>query len=104
MRLTTRFLGLALFILAAFWFTAANADEVVLVDLVLLRLRISLPLLVFTSVLAGMGISLVTGWVAERKQRRDALGEPARLSGRADPFDPGPREFETQEREPAEWR
>ena len=104
MRLMTRFLGLALFVLAAFWFTAANADEVVLVDLVFLRLRISLPLLVFSCVLMGMGISLVAGWAAERKRRRVALGEPSRLSGRAELFDPGMHDFETREHEPVEWR
>ena len=104
MRLMTRFLGLALVILGAFWFAAANADEIVLVDLVLLRLRISLPLLVFSSVLAGMGLSLFVGFRAERKQRRDALGEAARLSGRSDLFDPGMHDYETRERDRAEWR
>jgi hypothetical protein len=103
MRLMTRFLGLALVILAAFWFAAANADEIVLVDLVLVRLRISLPLLVFASVLGGMALSLFAGFRAERKQRRDALGEPASLSGKADLFDPGMHEFEAPEPDRAEW-
>jgi len=90
-------------IFAAFWFAAANADEVVLVDLVLLRLRVSLPLLMFGSVLMGMGVAFLVGWRADRKEHRQALEEPARLHERADLFDPGVHEFEATDRERTEW-
>lgn len=96
-------LGLALVILAAFWFTAANADELVLIDLVLFRVRASLPLVVFGSVLAGMGISLAVGWRANRKagaagfrSARGAAPAPL-LEERYDPFEPpGAREDEEE--------
>ena len=103
MRLTSRFLGLALLILAAFWFAAANADEMVLVDLVLVRLRISLPLLVFGSVIGGMGVAFLVGWRAEQRARRQAIDAPAMLHERAEFFDPGVHEFETTDRDQREW-
>lgn len=67
MRLISRLVGLVLVILAAFWFSAANADELVLIDLVVLRIRASLPLVVFGSVLAGMGVSFLVAWGANRR-------------------------------------
>ena len=69
-RILTRTLVFAVVILAAFWFTTANANEVVTIDLVRLRIRASLPLVVFTSLLAGMGLSTLIAWRAERKTRR----------------------------------
>lgn len=104
MRLTSRFLAMAFVVLAAFWFTAENANEMVLVDLVLFRLRVSLPLLVFGSVLGGMGLALVVGWRADRKaMRRVTHAEEPMLKESPDLFDAGLQEFEPQERDPAEW-
>ena len=86
MRLTSRFLGLAFVTLLAFWFVAENAGETVLVDLVFVRLRVSLPLLVFGSVLGGMGISLVTGWRADQRalRRTGAAGDVSLPPGHHD--------------------
>ncbi len=67
MRFVTRTLAFAIVILAAFWFTAENANEIVTIDLAFLRIRASLPLVVFTSVLGGMGLSTWVGWRAERR-------------------------------------
>jgi len=113
MRLISRLVGLALLILAAFWFTTANANELVLIDLILFRVRASLPLVVFGSILAGMGISLVVGWRANRRANglagwstasRAAPGEAPTplIEERYDPFEPGPRDLEPQPREDVE--
>lgn len=85
MRLTSRFLGMALVVLVAFWFAVENSNRMVLVDFVLFRLRVSVPLLVFGSVLGGMGLSVFVGWRADRRA--------ARVTARS----------ETQDRDPAEW-
>ena len=96
---------MALVILAAFWFSAENANEMVLIDFVFFRLRVSLPLLVFGNVLLGMGVSLVVGWRADRKVlRRGADLERSRLYGSPEPFDSALPEVETQDRDPADWR
>lgn len=99
MRLISRLVGFALVILAAFWFAAANADELVLIDLVFLRIRASLPLVVFGSVLAGMGLSFLVAWRANRRpvgspgiggrRRRSILGSSVD-GGRVDPFETPP--------------
>lgn len=70
MRLISRLVGFALVILAAFWFTAANASETVTIDLVFVRIHASLPLVLSGSVLVGMGLSLFVGWLADRKAGR----------------------------------
>lgn len=80
MRFVTRTLAFVLVILAAFWFTAENAAELVNVDLAFVRIRASLPLVIFVSVLAGMGASTFLGWRADRASRRRASAEAQRLS------------------------
>ena len=86
MRLITRTLVFVIVILAAFWFTAENARQIVSVDLAFLRVRASLPLVVFGSVLAGMGLSFLVGWRAERRVRAGASSRP-QLLRESDPFD-----------------
>jgi hypothetical protein len=104
MRLTSKFSIMAVVILAAFWFSAENANEMVLIDFVLFRLRVSLPLLVFGNLLMGMGVSLLVGWRADQRAvRRSEEVERSLLQDRRDRFDPGMPEFEPQERDPAEW-
>lgn len=77
----TRILVFAVVILAAFWFTTENANELVNVDLAFIRIRASLPLVVFASILGGMGLSAMLAWRAERRARqreasRAALATP----------------------------
>ncbi|MDX1395200.1 MAG: hypothetical protein R3195_12455 [Gemmatimonadota bacterium] len=105
MRLTSRFLGLALITLFAFWFAAENAGEMVLVDLVIFRLRISLPLLVFGSVIAGMGVSLAVGWRADRRaaRRPTAPRQTGFLSDRPERFDTDPADLGHGELDPHEY-
>lgn len=69
MRFASRTLAFVILILLAFWFTAENASELVTIDLAFLRVRASLPLVVFGSLLAGMGLSWFVGWRAERRSR-----------------------------------
>ncbi len=70
MKLAIRTIAFVLAILVAFWFTAENSRELVTIDLVVLRIRASLPLVIFASVLAGMGASWFVGWRAERRWAR----------------------------------
>lgn len=77
----TRILVFAVVILAAFWFTTENANELVNVDLAFIRIRASLPLVIFASILGGMGLSATLAWRAERRARqreasRAALAAP----------------------------
>lgn len=116
MRLITRTLVFVIVILGAFWFTAENARELVLIDFAFLRVRASLPLVVFGSVLAGMGFSFIVGWRAERRLEARAGRRFPTGSGTPDGFggrdlEPGPplRELESdrsgrEEPEPLEWR
>jgi hypothetical protein len=60
--------------LLAFWFTTENANEIVRIDLVLFRVNAALPIVVFTSVLLGMGATLIAGWRAESRRRRTLRG------------------------------
>lgn len=69
MRHLPRLLVFLLCALLAFWFTAENADEIVRIDFALLRIRASLPLVVFGSMLIGMIATLVVGWRADRRTR-----------------------------------
>ena len=69
-------------ILMAFWFTAENANELVWIDLAVFRIRASLPLIIFSSVLVGMGASTLVGWRADRKAR-------LRASAAANPIEIG---------------
>lgn len=93
MRLITRTLVFVIVILAAFWFTAENASELVAIDLVFLRVRASLPLVVFGSVLAGMALSFFIGWRAERRIERRAEATRPRLIRDPDPVEAEPREL-----------
>lgn len=70
MRIASRLLIFVLIALLAFWFTAANSGERVTVDLVVLRLTIPLPLVVFGSVLVGMLAVLLVGLKADLQTRR----------------------------------
>lgn len=94
MRLITRTLVFVIVILAAFWFTAENASELVAIDLAFLRVRASLPLVVFGSVLTGMALSFFIGWRAERRIERRAEATRPRLMRDPDPPDAEPRELE----------
>ena len=86
MRFVTRTLAFVIVILAAFWFTAENAGQRVQIDFAFFRLRTSLPLVVFGSVLLGMGISVLVGWRASRKARARPTA-PSMLGARDPGFD-----------------
>jgi len=104
-RLISRFVGLALVILAAFWFTALNASELVSIDLVFLRVRVSLPLVLFGSVLVGMGLSLLVGWWADRRAgRRLPADDPSLLQERPEFLDAGTHELDVRDPERTGWR
>jgi len=70
MRIASRILIFVLIALLAFWFTAVNSGERVTVDLVILRLMVPLPLVVFGSVLVGMVSVLLVGLKADIQTRR----------------------------------
>lgn len=101
MRLITRTLVFVIVILCAFWFTAENARELVLIDLAFLRVRASLPLVVFGSILAGMGLSLLIGWRAERRREGGVSSPRPRLLHGPGPFDDEPSELEELRSYPA---
>ena len=82
MRFLTRTLSFVIAILLAFWFTAENANELVWIDLVFFRIRASLQLILFSSVLGGMAISTLVAWRAERREKR-------RFSAALDPIELG---------------
>ena len=82
MRFLTRTLSFVIAILLAFWFTAENANELVWIDLAFFRIRASLPLILFSSVLGGMAISTLVAWRAERREKR-------RFSAALDPIELG---------------
>lgn len=105
MRVLTRILVFAVFILAAFWFTTENANELVNVDLAFVRIRASLPLVVFAAILGGMGLSTAFAWRAERRARRReasraAIAPPAAAAMRGPGDGPAPPLFESEERAP----
>lgn len=85
MRFVTRTLALVMVVLAAFWFTAENANEVVAIDLAFFRIRAALPLVVFTSILGGMGLSTWVGWRAEQRSKRRQASRDAVTPGLRDP-------------------
>lgn len=70
MRFVTRLLAFVVVILAAFWFSVRNGNEVVNVVLPFLRIRAPLSLVVFACILGGMGLSSLLAWRAERRARR----------------------------------
>ena len=72
----TRTLSFVFAILLAFWFTAENANELVWIDLAFFRIRASLPLIIFSSVLGGRAISTLVAWRAERRENRRVLAVP----------------------------
>ena len=90
MRFVTRLLVFVVLILAAFWFSARNANELVNVVLPFLRIRASLPLIVFACILGGMGLSTLLAWRAERRARHLAnRAASARLAHEPRPGPPG---------------
>ncbi|MCG8468120.1 MAG: hypothetical protein MJB57_07905 [Gemmatimonadetes bacterium] len=103
MRFVTRTLVFVIVILVSFWFTAENANEIVNIDIAFLRIRASLPLVIFVSLLMGMAASTLLAWRTERKARRRPP-PPSELP----PRDPSPdymdayagRETEPLERSP----
>ena len=104
MRFATRLLVFVVLILAAFWFTARNANELVNVVLPFVRIRASLPLVVFACILGGMGLSVFLAWRAERRTRRRAAR--ARAPREAAPQQRAPQEAAPEERasrETAAW-
>lgn len=70
MRLGSRILAFALVAALAFWFTAENSRELVNVDLFLFRIRASLPLIVFGSMLVGMLAVFLVGLRADLRTRQ----------------------------------
>lgn len=70
MRAWSRILAFLLVALLAFWFTLENSREVVTVDLLLFRVRASVPLLVFGSMLVGMLAVFLAGLQADLRTRR----------------------------------
>ena len=70
MRFVMRLLAFVVVILAAFWFSVRNGNELVNVVLPFLRIRAPLSLVVFASILGGMGLSGLLAWRAERRARR----------------------------------
>lgn len=110
MRAWSRVLSFLLVAGLAFWFTVENAGQRVPVDLILFRVRLSLPLLVFLSVLAGMLAVLLAGLKADLRTRRaieryrwgmapggrEGPGGPEGSGGRKAPRDP--RELRDPER------
>ena len=101
----TRILVFAVVILAAFWFTTENANELVNVDLAFVRIRASLPLVVFASVLGGMGLSAGLAWRAERRARkreasRAAIVPPVSEEMRGFGDEPATSLFQSEERDP----
>jgi uncharacterized integral membrane protein len=70
MRALPRLVAFLIAALLAFWFTVENANETVRIDLVLFRIDAALPIVIFTSVLLGMGATLLVGWCAEGRRRR----------------------------------
>ncbi len=73
MRFVTRTLVFAIVMLVSFWFTAENANETVNINVAFLRIRTSLPLVIFVSLLTGMAASTFVGWRAERRAARAAV-------------------------------
>ncbi len=85
MRTMSRVVAFLLTALLAVWFTAENAGEMVRIDLVFLRVRASLPLVVFGSILMGLGAATFVSWRAERRERRAlATADRAALRGTPD--------------------
>lgn len=70
MRFVMRLLAFVVVILAAFWFSVRNGNELVNVVLPFLRIRAPLSLVVFACILGGMGLSALLAWRAERRARR----------------------------------
>ncbi|WP_419860513.1 hypothetical protein [Candidatus Palauibacter sp.] len=94
MRFVTRLLAFVVVILAAFWFSVRNGNELVNVVLPFLRIRAPLSLVVFACILGGMGLSGLLAWRAERRVRRLAhRAASARLAHEplAPPTSPAPR-------------
>ncbi|MFQ5691262.1 MAG: lipopolysaccharide assembly protein LapA domain-containing protein [Gemmatimonadota bacterium] len=70
MKTGSRVLSFLLVTGLAFWFTVANAGLRVRVDLLLFRLSLSVPLLVFGAMLIGMLTVLLVGLKEDLRTRR----------------------------------
>ncbi len=73
MRVAVRILSFASLALLAFLFATRNVSELVVMDIGLLRFRTTLPLVVFVSILLGMGASSLVAWRVERRGRRSQI-------------------------------
>jgi hypothetical protein len=93
MRLMPRIVVFLLATLLAFWFTTENAGEIVRIDFAFFRIDLALPVVIFASVILGMGATLLVGWRADRRKRPPT----AVLSH---DYDPAPL---AEPREPLEW-
>lgn len=104
MRFVMRLLAFVVVILAAFWFSVRNGNELVNVVLPFLRIRAPLSLVVFACILGGMGLSSLLAWRAERRARRLAnRAASARLAYEPPPApeSPAPAESPAVEEPPA---
>lgn len=70
MKAWSRVLAFLLVALLAFWFTVGNSRELVTVDLLVFRVRASVPLVVFGSMLVGMLAVFLAGLQADLRTRR----------------------------------
>lgn len=70
MRAWSRLVAFLLAAAFAFWFAVENVGQVVTVDLGLFRVRASLVLVVFVSVLLGMLVVFMVGLRADLETRR----------------------------------
>ena len=69
MRLMPRIVVFLVATLLAFWFTTENAAEIVRIDFAFFRIEVALPVVIFASVILGMGATLLVGWKADRRKR-----------------------------------
>jgi len=93
MRLMPRIVVFLVATLLAFWFTTENAAEIVRVDFAFFRIDVALPVVIFSSVILGMGATLLVGWRADRRKRPPTAVQPH-------DYDPAPL---AAPRDPLEW-
>ncbi|MFQ5888477.1 MAG: hypothetical protein ACE5JR_00345 [Gemmatimonadota bacterium] len=86
MRLGYRLLGFALVAGAAVWFAAVNGGQRVRIHLGIFTLRsVSLPVVVFASIILGMSVVFLAGLRADLRTRRTLRRYRETLEGRSDP-------------------